>query len=590
MKYILILLCLALSSKSFGQVSFEHVSFEDVTGMAGLAFNAETIESACWGDYDNDGDQDLLLTSNVQNHLLRNDGNDVFTEVSTAVNLTESVVNTGCAFADFNNDGNLDIYIVSLNGDVDEDLLYENLGISGGFSFQRISSAVSGITNATGRNRGVSILDFNRDGLLDVWVNSSTKDKLYRNNGNFNFTNVAASSGISESNIIEVGNVPSDLNNDGWIDVFTGNRSSTPNSIYINNGDGTFTDQVSLAGISATGLGMGVLSFDYDNDLDMDLYWTTWPHAVGEEVLSQNFQPNAFYQNQGNLTFTDVTNVTGTADASGWGISANTADINNDRFVDFFVSNGFSSESSQSVLFLNNSGSAFTDITTTTFVDITWDARGVAFADYDNDGDMDVVLTGGPNVDTKLWRNDTNTTNNWVTFNLIGTISNRPAIGARVEVTAGGITTVKEVSGGAGRGSFNSLPLEFGLANANSIERVVVRWPNGDREEFLSFSSVNQFHNLTEGTGNLLSLDENSFTSDIKIFPNPVSDILKIDTNQANHIENIRIFSTLGQQVFNLSSFNLDSATIDLAHLAPGMYFLKISTQSGIFTRKLIKK
>ncbi|MDT8414829.1 MAG: FG-GAP-like repeat-containing protein [Flavobacteriaceae bacterium] len=579
------LLFLFLSVSLF---SFSQILFTDVTTSSGIAFNAETTESACWGDFDNDGDQDLLLTTNVQNHLMRNDGNDTFTDVSADVNLTEVVHNTGCAFTDFNNDGNLDIYIVSLNGEIDEDLLYVNSGIGGGFVFQRVLSLVSDITVSGGRNRGVSVLDFNRDGLLDIWVNSFFQDKLYRNNDSLSFTNVAASVGISENNIIEVANVPTDLNNDGWIDVFTGNRSSVPNSLYINNGNGTFTDLANTAGINATGLGMGVLSFDYDNDLDMDLYWTTWPHAEGESVPIQDFQPNTLYQNQGNLTFIDVTAATGTGDATGWGISANTADIDNDRFIDFFVSNGFSASSTQSVLLHNNGGTNFTDITNASFGNITWDARGVAFADYDNDGDMDVVLTGGSGVDTKLWRNDTNNSNNWVTFNLIGTNSNRLAIGARVEVSAGGETTVKEVSGGAGRGSFNSLPLEFGLSSANSVSSVVVRWPNGDREEFLNFAA-NQIHNIEEGTGNLLSLDENQLLAQIKIFPNPVSDVLNLNIATGNFLEAVQVYSALGQQILDLNFNNASNAVINTKELSPGIYFLRISTQTGIFTRKIIK-
>jgi hypothetical protein len=580
---------LLLFSLGVSFMGYSQILFTDVTTTAGVSFNSDIVESVAWGDYDNDGDQDLLLSTDTQNRLMRNDGGDVFTDVSNTVNLIESFHNTGCVFADFDNDGNLDIYIVSLNGDIDEDLLYRNTGATGGFSFQRVLSSASGIAASGGRNRGMAVLDYNRDGLLDVWVNSSVKDKLYRNNGNFSFTNVSISAGIVESNIIEVGNVPTDINNDGWVDVFTGNRSSVQNSLYINNGDGTFTDNAAAAGINAVGLGMGVLSFDYDNDLDMDFYWTTWPHDVGQTVPAQDFQPNAFYQNQGNLTFTDVTVATGTGDASGWGISANTADINNDGFVDFFVSNGFRATSTQSVLFLNNGGINFSDITTSTFGNITWDARGVAFADYDNDGDLDVVLTGGPNVDTKLWRNDTNTTNNWVTFNLIGTSSQINAIGARVELTAGGLTTVKEVSGGAGRGSFNSLPLEFGLGTASNISKIVVRWPNGDREEFLNFS-INQFHTIVEGTGTTLSLKDQQITESLTVYPNPFTDRIQINLQPTETITSIQLFNALGQVVFENFAPQINNREISINTSASGLYFLKVVTENSTFVRKLIKK
>jgi len=567
------------------------IIFTDVTVTANLSFNAETVESIAWGDYDNDGDQDIFFSTNGLNKLMRNDGNDIFTDVGIASGLTHSFPTTGCVFGDFDNDGNLDLFIVSVDG-INPDLLYKNLGSASGFSFQSILGSQSGITDNITRKRGVSLLDYNRDGLLDIYVNSSKNDFLYKNLGNFQFQNVSSIVGINETNL-EIGVVPTDINNDGWIDIFTGNRSSVQNKLYLNDGTGNFAEISNSAGIDAVGLGMGVISFDYDNDLDMDLYWTTWPHAPDTTPLPP-FQPNAFYQNQGNLTFLNKTVETGTEDTSGWGISCNVGDIDNDRFEDFFVSNGFDPSSTQSILFKNINGTAFQDITNSVFGDITWDARGVAFADYDNDGDQDIILTGGPGVDTKLWRNDSTISNNWVTLNLEGTIniisglnSNINAIGARVEVTAGGLTTVKEVSGGAGRGSFNSLPLEFGLGSSTSIDNVKVRWPDGNFEVFTNIN-INQINQIKEGEGTL-SLGDFSQDETINIFPNPFMNKFNINISGISSIRKIKIYNALGQVIFEDNYPKNNKTEIELNNNYKGLLILVLELTDRNFVRKLIK-
>jgi hypothetical protein len=379
----------------------------------------------------------------------------------------------GTAFGDLDNDGDLDLYVVNFGGG--SDALYRNdgpVGEGGEYTFTDVAAA-AGI-DEDGSSRGMAFLDYDRDGLLDIYVNAIGPDILYRNLGNLTFSNVAPVLGTDPDGQ-GVGVVGTDVSNDGWIDIYNGNRSDDLSNLFIND-HGTFTDIAEEAGITAHGLGMGVLSFDYDNDLDMDLYWTTWPGGGKEPVK------NALYRNEGDGTvYVDVAADTGTEDPLGWGISCNAGDIDNDGWQDFFVTNGFSDTSTKSVLFRNLAGTTgFEDVTTTLTGSADWDGRGVAFADYDDDGDLDIVLTGGISDATRLWRNDSGNTNHWITVKLVGVTSNRSAIGARVEVTAaGGMRTVQEVSGGAGRGSFNSLPLEFGLGAADEVETIFVRWPSG---------------------------------------------------------------------------------------------------------------
>lgn len=557
------------------------IAFTDVTATAGVAFNAEAVESLAWGDYDNDGDEDLFLSINGLNKLMRNDGNDIFTDVSIAVGLTHSSISTGCAFGDLDNDGDLDLFVVSSKNDGELDLLYENLGAASNFVFQSVASINSGITN-TSSVRGVAFLDYNRDGLLDIYINANGNDILYKNLGGLQFQEVSSIIGVSSANGTEVGIVPTDINNDGWIDIFTGNRSFDLNKLFLNDGTGNFTDITISAGITEVGFGMGVLSFDYDNDLDMDLYWTTWPGST------EPFQPNVLYQNQGDNTFLDKTIETATLDESGWGISCNAGDIDNDRFEDFFVSNGFSDTSTQSILYRNINGINFQDITTSVLGDLTWDARGIAFADYDNDGDIDICLTGDEGVDTKLWRNDSVNSNSWVSFKLEGVASNRSAIGARIEVTANSLTTVKEVSGGAGRGSFNSLPVEFGLGNATTISNVKIIWPSGFSENFNSIN-INQANSIKEGDStlstNAVSLDDLT----IKTYPNPFKNRFSIDLSLFNNIQSIKIYSILGALIYEEILPLNENITIEIDGNFTGLLFLSVQLNHTTLVRKIVK-
>jgi len=468
------------------------ITFTDVTLTAGIGRPGVLTESVAWGDYDNDGDEDLYLTNDGPNRLFRNDGGDAFTDVTEIAGVGSARWSVGTGFADLDNDGDLDLYVVSFGEG--SDVLYRNdgpVGKGGETAFTDVT--VDAGTTFDGSSRGMAFVDYDRDGRLDIYVNAIGPDILYRNLGNLKFTNVADDLGTNPTGQ-GVGIVGTDVNGDGWIDLYTANRSGEPSNLFVNDG-GAFTDVALDAGITAAGLGMGVLSFDYDNDLDMDLYWTTWP---GADVPV----PNRLYENTGDGSlFVDVAEATGTTDVSGWGISCNAGDVDNDGWEDFFVSNGFSANSGPSVLYRNLGGVAFEDVTSALDPGsglADYDGRGVAFADYDGDGDLDVVLTGGTDDMTRLWRNDTANGNHWITLSLIGRSSNRSAVGARVEVTANGVRTVKEVSGGAGRGSFNSLPLEFGLGSAPAgTGTAFIRWPSG-RPHLVEALATDRLHALTE--------------------------------------------------------------------------------------------
>ncbi len=444
------------------------LAFSDVSATAGVQQAGMLTESVAWGDYDGDGDQDLYLTNDGDNALFRNDGGDSFTDVTaTALVAGGGTFSVGACFGDLDNDGDLDLYVVNFGGG-DRDLLYRNdgaIGLGGETVFSEIA-ATSGI-DFTASSRPCALLDYDRDGLLDVFLMSLGPNILYRNLGGMQFENVATDVGVDQD-VTGVGIVATDVDDDGDLDVFTGNRSMDINALFVN-GNGVFTDIAAGAGITKTGLGMGVLSFDYDNDLDFDLYWTTWPPAT-----------NALYENLGGASFDDVGAASGTDDPNGWGISVNAGDVDNDGWLDFFVTNGFDASTTPNVLFLNDQDGTFSDASGALQGGVAFDGRGVAFADYDEDGDLDLVVTSDSDTTTRLWRNDSVTAHHWIGLKLEGTVSNRSAIGAHVTVTSSlGATTVQEVSGGAGRGSQNSLPLEFGLGTASGPVDITIRWPSG---------------------------------------------------------------------------------------------------------------
>ncbi len=464
------------------------LSFTDVSHLIGGNQGILT-ESCAWGDYDNDSDLDLYLTANGPNRLLRNNGNGTFTDVTAAAGVGNAGFGVGVGFADLDNDGYLDLYVVNFGSG--PDVLYHNQGPdqNGVFQYRDITLAAGTLEESS--SRGMAFIDFDRDGYIDIYVNAIGADILYKNLGCMVFENVASDMGIVNANGQGVGVVATDINNDGWVDLYNGNRSGQLSNLFINNLGNSFTDVAGQLGLTDTGLGMGVLAFDYDNDADIDLYWTTWP-GNGEPTKNQLY--TNMLMEQGTLAFTKSNDISGTADPLGWGISCNTGDLNNDMYEDFVITNGFSDASTANVIFMNEHNGTFVDSTNMIGGGL-FDGRGVSLADYDADGDLDLLFTGDLDVGNRLYRNDSAPSNS-ITFRLTGKESNRSAIGSRITVQAGPTTMIKEVSGGAGRGSFNSLDLEFGLANHTQADRVMINWTNGSTTEL--FNVPTGIHDISE--------------------------------------------------------------------------------------------
>ncbi len=452
--------------------------FTDVTDQAGIALTDLLTESVAWGDFDDDGDEDLYLTGNGTNHLFRNDGGGFFTDITEDAGVGDPGFGVGTAFGDLDNDGDLDLYVVNFGEGLD--VLFRNdgpVGPGGSYRFSNVTRAAG--TTIERSSRGMAFVDYDRDGLLDLFVMAIGQNILYRNLGGLRFRDVAPELGVGQDDQ-GVGVVVVDVDDNGWPDIYTGNRSGDLSNLFLNS-DGRFEDSAANAGITARGLGMGVLAFDHDNDLDFDLYWTTWPGSATPV-------PNRLYENRGDGTFTDQGAASGTDDPQGWGISCNAGDVDLDGWQDFVVTNGFDPVSGPNVLFRNDGDGSFSDVTEA-IGGGAFDGRGAAFADFDNDGDLDLVITADAGEPNRLWRNDSAGGNHWLVVRLNGTASNASAIGARVVVRTASGSTVQEVSGGVGRGSQNSLPLEFGLGFESEIEELTIRWPSGTVQTFYMLSA-----------------------------------------------------------------------------------------------------
>lgn len=462
-------------------ISQSTLTFTDVSNLIGGNQGILT-ESCAWGDYDNDGDLDLYLTANGPNRLLRNEGGISFTDVTAEAGVGNTRFSVGVAFGDLDNDGYLDLYVVNFGAG--PDVLYHNQGPgpNGVFRYQDITQTAGTLDESS--SRGMAFIDYNKDGYLDIYVNAIGPDILYKNSGCMTFENVASQMGIVNATGQGVGIVATDINNDGWVDLYNGNRSNQLSNLFINNQGTSFTDVAPTVGLTDTGLGMGVLAFDYDNDADIDLYWTTWPGS-GEPTRNQLY--TNMLTEQGTLTFTKSSDNSGTEDPSGWGISCNTGDLNNDMYEDFIITNGFNPFSSANVIFINETSGTFIDSTNMIGGGL-FDGRGVSMADYDSDGDLDILFTGDIDVGNFLYRNDSAPSNS-ISFKLVGKESNRSAIGSRIIVEAGSTKMMKEVSGGAGRGSFNSLDVEFGLGANAVADKVTINWLNGSITELFNLST-----------------------------------------------------------------------------------------------------
>jgi enediyne biosynthesis protein E4 len=509
----------------------------DVTSEAGIQFHhnsgafggkllPETLGSGCaFLDYDADGWQDILLINAMDwaGHkrqrstlkLYRNNRNGTFTDVARAAGLDVEMYGMGVAVGDYNNDGFPDILVTC----VGQNRLFKNTG-KGTFldATQR-----SGLGGRQAMSTSALWFDFDRDGLLDLFVcnyvrwspehdvfcSLDGKHKsyctpeayrgetcwLFHNKGNGTFEDITAKSGVFDSSSKSLGVAMLDYDQDGWPDLLVANDTQ-PNKLYRNLHNGTFKDVGMEAGLALSTegkarAGMGVDTGDFTN-------------AGNTGIAITNFDNEmiGLYRADGKGVYEDVatTSGIGLASKNSLGFGCSFFDVDLDGYLDLAIANGHIDDTVRNIrgnvgyaqppqLFLNNGKGVFRDVASeaSPLFNQPKVGRGLAYGDFDRDGDLDLLITTN-NGPAFLYRNDLSSGNRSIRFRLVGTKSNRDAIGATVRIEHGGASQSRLVKSGSSYLSQSELPVTFGIGQRDRIERVVIQWPSGQTEEYKALS------------------------------------------------------------------------------------------------------
>ena len=500
------------------------LDFRHVNGFSAERRLVETMGSGgALFDFDNDDDLDLYLVQGnslspsaeplPKNRLYRNDAG-IFVDITEAARVGDTGYGLGAVAADYNSDGYRDLYVTNLGKNV----LYHN---NGDGTFTDVTEQAQ--VDCPLLSASAAFADIDRDGDLDLYVCNYVEyaletdipcyykkslriycgpneyhgiaDVLYRNNGDGTFTDITRLAGVYEPTTRGLGVVFTDVNSDSWVDIYVANDMS-PNTLFINQGDGTFQEEGVLRGVAYNGDGlangsMGIDAGDYDNDGDIDLWVTNFA-----------LEANCLMQNDGDGYFEDVTFDTNLADPSFYALGFGTRfiDFDNDGWLDLLVGNGHIWDNVGQIeakqryaqpvqLFRNQGGTSqnragFIEVTAEAGLDETlYVVRGMLFGDIDTDGDVDVVLCQS-NRPAVVLSNEVGAANAWLTVKLVGTDGNTDAVGAQVHVETDEMTLLREVICGASYLSGNDLRLTFGLGSATRVDTLQVRWHNGSVWQF----------------------------------------------------------------------------------------------------------
>ena len=505
-------------------------TFSDVTVAAGLSGTGNiNTNGITTGDINNDGFRDLFISTrhdltsgkNYPNLLYLNNGNETFTDISTAAGIVDSAWTTSATFGDYNNDGWLDIY------------------------------AGNYIENFTAY--------FDTTMNRYVFAQDAYPNFFYFNNGDLTFTEVGTILNIADTGCT-LANAFTDFDNDGDVDLYVANdfgEDTKENALFVNEYPiNTFNDIAVSSNTNLQMFSMGVAIGDYNEDGFLDYYIT-------------NLGRNVLLENQGNSNFNDVStsagvediHVSGTLFSTSWGTQF--LDYDNDTYLDLFVSNGEIPAAPQIATYPNppnkfyknnNANGTFNDISVVAGIADTTRGRGSAYGDYDNDGDLDLIqAVVHPNSATTdhslLYRNDVVSVNTWLKIKLQGIISNRDAFGAHIKVKANGRTFLREIGGGSSYQSQNSSVAHFGLGSYSQADSVIINWPSGITQVLTNVGAY-QYVEIIEDTMSTSLSESLEVDYEITNYPNPFKSktILKYKLTSKSSV-NLSIYDNNGRLV-----------------------------------------
>ena len=608
------------------------ISFRHINGAEGAYHLPETLGAGgAFFDVDSDGNLDLYLVNSgyweesaadeTLSALYRNNGDGTFTDITTTAGVgNRGNYGQGAACADYDNDGDVDLYVTNFGANV----LYRNNG-DGTFTDSTASAGVGD----PGWSSSACFLDYNLDGHLDLFVVNylvysldvpylpcgeedgtqtychpslfeGAPDTLYHNNGDGTFTDVSKESGVGGVGGLfhgkGLGVVSADFNNDGAPDLYIAN-DDTRNDFFYNNGDGTFSEISLLAGCaySFNGVaqaGMGVAAGDYNGDGLQDIF-----------VTNLSYETNALYRNNGDGTFTDVIYEAHLGKESYLFVGFGTGffDADNDGWLDLFVANGHiidNIEDTHDILTYRQPDQMFRNQGDGTFQEVSSHAgayfqspavsRGALFGDYDNDGDIDMLVTQS-NGPITLLRNETGTQHNWIRIKTVGVISNRDGIGTRVTLTAGGHTQIQEINPGASYLSSHDERLHFGLGTNVTVNRLEVRWQSGVVQVFENLPTnqehvISEFSDTPEDT-----LFKAAWTGDITVIRGTNTDVNLKDAlgrtplgiaSEKGHTEVVTFLIENGAEV-NITDANGNTPLIFIIHKTGNLGITKRLLEKG---------
>jgi len=516
------------------------INFELKNSLSSQRYSFETMAGGvAVFDYNNDGWQDIFFTNGAEipslektdpsyyNRLFRNNGDGTFTDVTREAGLEGIGYSMGVAAGDYDNDGFVDLYVAGVN----RNQLFHNNG-DGTFTDVTEKAGVSGRIPGRGKPWAITAgwFDYNNDGLLDLLVVNyldysiatahschsgdvttycspneygGTPNILYRNNGDGTFTDVSVQSHIAQYVGKGMGVAFADFDDDGFTDIFVSN-DTFPNFLFHNNGDGTFTDVALTAGVAFTEngntvAGMGADFRDVNNDGKPDIFHTA--------MYGDSFP---LYENLGDGQFEDVTSMSGLAEltnrSTAWGTGI--FDFDNDGNKDLFTADSEILDNSMEVnhkpfpqpngLFRNNGNFTFEDLSTAAGAGISTPAahRGAAFGDFNNDGKIDIavtVLNGKP----ELLLNRSPNHNHWIILKLVGVADNRDGIGTKIKITTALGSQYNESTTAVGYNSSSDKRVHFGLGTAAIVDRIELAWPTGVKQ-VLTHVKADQVLTVTE--------------------------------------------------------------------------------------------